>query len=104
MIILLITRHIFIDIIVVTNIVLTLNIYSNTFYLLTYLPNKKNCVAIYTHYKFVLSFNMSCPGPGKHVQREYVGNLSNGVYLLLVKAKNNRGTNERLIKKIAIIK
>lgn len=57
-----------------------------------------------TSNKFVLKFSMNCPGPGKYEHREYVGNLANGVYLLLVKAKNNSGKKDRLIKKIGLIK
>lgn len=54
--------------------------------------------------KFVLSFDLNCSGPGKYEHREYVGNLANGAYLLLVKAKNSKGTTDRLIKKVALIK
>jgi len=57
-----------------------------------------------TSNKFVLSFNLDCPGAGKYEHEEYVGNLANGVYLLLVKAKSPDGTSERLVKKLGLIK
>ncbi|MCD4812972.1 T9SS type A sorting domain-containing protein [bacterium] len=40
---------------------------------------------------------------GKHTERINISNLANGVYLLLVRAKAN-GKEERVIKKIAIVK
>lgn len=55
--------------------------------------------------RLVLSFNFTCPGEGKYEHQEYVGNLANGAYLLLVKAKTQDGKiKERLIKKMALIK
>lgn len=55
-----------------------------------------------TH-RFVQSFNLHCPGPGKYEHRFYVGNLANGVYLMLVKAEGN-GRKEKVVKKVALIK
>lgn len=57
-----------------------------------------------TSNQFVLKFNLACSGPGQYSHREYVGNLANGVYLLLVKAKDNSGNRTRLVKKLALIK
>ncbi|MCK5241731.1 T9SS type A sorting domain-containing protein [bacterium] len=51
----------------------------------------------------VLSFRRNY-GVGKHTERINMSNLANGVYLLLIKAKNNDGVEERVIKKIALIK
>lgn len=62
------------------------------------------CKLYTTSNRFVLSYQLTCPSPGKYEHREYVGNLANGVYLLLVKAKSDNGTKERLIKKLALIK
>jgi hypothetical protein len=41
---------------------------------------------------------------GQHAERINISNLANGVYLLLVKAKSDSGTEEKVIKKIAIVK
>ena len=51
----------------------------------------------------VLSFRRNY-SIGKHEERIYVGNLANGVYLLLVKAKDDAGYSEKVIKKIALLK
>lgn len=62
------------------------------------------CNLYTTSHRFVLGFNMACSGPGEYEHREFVGNLANGVYLLLVKAESPDGTKERLIKKMALLK
>lgn len=62
------------------------------------------CKLYTTSRRFVLGFNLSCPGQGQYEHKEYVGNLANGVYLLLVKAKSADGTEDRVIKKLALIK
>ncbi len=62
------------------------------------------CKLYTTSHRSVLGFNLSCPGQGQYEHREYVGNLANGVYLLLVKAKSADGTEDRVIKKLALIK
>ncbi|MCK5241933.1 T9SS type A sorting domain-containing protein [bacterium] len=51
----------------------------------------------------VLSFRRYY-GKGKNIERINISNLANGVYLLLIKAKGSDGTEERVIKKIAIVK
>lgn len=51
----------------------------------------------------VLSFNRNY-FQGKHTEMVNISNLANGVYLLLVKARNDSGLEEKVIKKIAIIK
>lgn len=51
----------------------------------------------------VLSFNRNY-SQGQHMERINISNLANGVYLLLVKARNDSGVEEKVIKKIAIIK
>ncbi len=51
----------------------------------------------------VLSFTRDY-SRGQHTERINTSNLANGVYLLLVKARNDSGTEEKVIKKIAIIK
>ncbi len=62
-------------------------------------------VQVYTtsHQK-VMTFNLECPTAGFHHKQVYMGNLANGVYLFLVKAKDEYGKSERVIKKIALIK
>ncbi len=52
----------------------------------------------------VLSFRRYYSGSGKQVERIFVNNLANGVYVLLVRARGADGTEERVIRKIAIIK
>jgi hypothetical protein len=56
-----------------------------------------------THNREVLSFNRQYY-TGKHIEKINVSNLANGVYLLLVTAKAMDGTEERVIKKIALVK
>jgi len=51
----------------------------------------------------VLSFRRNY-GVGMNVERINMSNLANGVYLLLVKAKSAAGTEERVIKKLALVK
>ncbi len=53
--------------------------------------------------KEVLSFRRHY-APGEHWERINISNLANGVYLLLVEARTNDGQEERVIKKIAIVK
>lgn len=51
----------------------------------------------------VLSFDRNY-SQGQHTERVNISNLANGVYLLLVKARNDSGIEEKVIKKIAIVK
>ncbi len=57
-----------------------------------------------TNNREVLSFRISCPGQGKYTKRVNIGNLANGVYLLFVKARTPNGDEEKVIKKMALIK
>ncbi|MCK5243262.1 T9SS type A sorting domain-containing protein [bacterium] len=52
----------------------------------------------------VLSFRRHYGSAGKHTEKVNMSNLANGVYLLLVKAGNADGVEERVIKKIALVK
>lgn len=62
-------------------------------------------VKVYTtSNRYVMGFGLNCSAPGKYQKRVYMGNLANGVYLFLVKAKNSYGNHEKLIKKIGLIK
>lgn len=62
-------------------------------------------VKMYTStHKFVLSFEMASNQMEKITHHLYVGNLANGVYFMLVEARNKEGVEERLIKKVALIK
>lgn len=62
-------------------------------------------VKIYTpQNREVLSFSKYYSSAGKHEERINISNLANGVYFLLVKAKNSNGLEEKVKKKIAIIK
>jgi hypothetical protein len=61
-------------------------------------------VKMYTStHRFVQRFDLHCPGPGKYEHRFYVGNLANGVYLMMVKAQGNDRV-EKVVKKVALIK
>jgi type IX secretion system substrate protein len=51
----------------------------------------------------VLSFRKYY-GIGKNTERINVSNLANGVYILLIVAKDDEGYEEKIIKKIALIK
>lgn len=62
-------------------------------------------VLVYTtSNQFVMSFNIDCSGEGLYQKQVFMGNLANGVYLFLVRAKVNGVEKERLVKKIALIK
>ncbi|MCK5243207.1 T9SS type A sorting domain-containing protein [bacterium] len=51
----------------------------------------------------VLSFRRNY-NIGKQIEHINMSNLANGVYLLLITAKNSEGVEEKVIKKIALIK
>ena len=51
----------------------------------------------------VLSFSKSIPA-GKSVEEVNLGELSNGVYLWLVKARAADGTEERVVRKMAYVR
>lgn len=76
------------------------------FKFVVHVPRECNleCKLYTTTHDYVLKFNLHCTGPGKYEHQEYVGNLANGVYLLLVKAESPDGTKERLVKKMGLIK
>lgn len=76
------------------------------FKFVVHVPRQCNlkCKLYTTSHRFVLGFDIPCPGPGQYEHSEYVGNLANGVYLLLVKAESPDGTKERVIKKMALVK
>jgi hypothetical protein len=54
--------------------------------------------------QFVMSFDRTYGSAGRHVETFYVGNLANGVYLILVTTKNADGSRDRLIYKCAFVK
>lgn len=53
--------------------------------------------------KEVMSFNRNY-SQGMQIETVNMSNLANGVYFLLVKARANNGLEEKVIKKIALIK
>jgi len=51
----------------------------------------------------VMTIRRNYPSPGRQAEKVYVGNLANGVYLVMVKAKGG-GVEERVVYKMAILK